>query len=260
MADDRYVESLAAVLKSLQAPTPEDEPVVVLRQAETDPTAITKSTQSAPPNKVTIKNAFRHPETHPLVLDLLLINKYGEEWLGWEPETIEFRVPQDFSVDRISDLNLSKINAMKTLHLVDTFWQRWEVFCWCAMPLNAVFPDFVYMQVPTVLQAMIAVDTANRVRSDMDWSTEVKEYLAVVHRHDGILVPQPPLAFVEVDAAGLPVDIGEVVERWSLIRSSRKAPDSSTPENEQLRRMLGAFLALEEKRQRLRQQLEVLRA
>jgi hypothetical protein len=259
MTDVYHVESLTALLKSLKAPTQEDEPSVVLRTHEVDPTAVTKAVDVAVPPKVTAKNVFRHPISHPLVLDLLLIDKYGEEWLGWESETIERRVPQDFSVDRISDLNMSKINAVKTLHLVDTFWQRWEVFTWCTMPLNAIFPDFQYMQVPTVLQSMLSVDIANRIRSEMEWSSEIKEYLAVVHRHDGILVPQPPLAFVEVDTSGLPLDIADVIARWPAVRVAKSAPRADTPEDEQLRRMLSLFLLLEEKRVQLRQQLEVLR-
>lgn len=259
MTDVHHVESLTALLQSLRASTQEDPPVV-LHEHETDPTAVTRTVDVAVPSRVTAKNVFRHPLSHPLVLDLLLIDKYGEEWLGWESETIEFRIPHDFAVDRISDLNMSKVNAMKTLHLVDSFWQRWEVFVWCTMPLNAIFPDFQYMQVPTVFQAMIAVDIANRVRSDMEWESEIKGYLSTVHLHDGILVPQSPLGFVEVDTSGLPVDVGDIVERWPSVRAARTSPKGETPEDEQLHRMLSAFLALEERRMQLRQQLEVLRA
>lgn len=209
--------------------------------------------------KINSKNVFRHPDAHPLVLDLLLIHKYGQEWLGWESETIELRVPKDFAVDRLSDLNLSKLQAMKTLHLVDSYWERWEIFVWCTMPLNGIFPDFEIMQVPTVAQCMISVDIANRIRSDVAWSDELKDYLSVVHRHDGVLFPQPPLAFVHVDTSSFAVDAPQVSQAWPRVRASRQAPREMTPEAEQLRRMLELYEFVEQHRAQLREQLQVLR-
>jgi hypothetical protein len=114
------------------------------------------------------------------------------------------------------------------------------------------------MQAPTIIQASIAVDAANRIRTDMQWSSEVSKFLSVLHLHDGILVPQPPLDFVVVDTEDLPVDVGAVKERWPLIRISKKLPTEETPEAEQLRRMLGIFEALDNSRAQLRQQLSVL--
>lgn len=257
---DFHVDSLSKLLRDLKAQKPKEAlPVpTVLVQTTHDSSAVTVVHDEKVPNTVNAKNIFRHPDAHPLVLDLLLIDKYKEEWLGWEHETLEHRIPRDFGVDRVSDLNVSKIQAMKTLHLVDSFWQRWEVFVWVAMPLNARFPDFHVMQVPTVFQCMVAVDIANRVRDDMEWDDEIKHYLEVVHRHDGILLPQSPLSFVEVDTAGLPVDMGDVIERWPRVRASRKAPTGETPEDEQLRRMLEIYEGIELKRAQLRQQLGVL--
>lgn len=209
--------------------------------------------------RINSKNVFRHPDAHPLVLDLLLIHKYGQEWLGWEPETLEIRIPKDFAVDRLSEMNLSKLQAMKTLHLVDAYWERWEIFVWCTMPLNGIFPDFQLMQVPTVAQCMMSVDIANRVRSDVEWSDELKDYLSVVHRHNGILVPQPPVAFVQVDTSLLPIDIQAVTQAWPSIRASKVPPKDMTAESEQLRRMAWLHEVLEQHRAQLREQLQVLR-
>jgi hypothetical protein len=209
---------------------------------------------------VTRKNVFRHPDAHPLVLDLLLIQRYGDAWLGWEYETLEKLIPTDFDVDRVSDLNMSKIQAMKTLHLVDTFWERWEVFAWCTMPLTSIFPDFSIMQVPSVLQCMLAVDIAKRVREDVEWSEELKVYLATVHLHDGIILAQAPLDFVHVDAADYAVDVKSVSDRWASVRASKEAPKGATPEDEQLRRMLTLYVTLSEHRKQLHKQLEVVRA
>ena len=210
--------------------------------------------------RVTSLNIFQHPDAHPVVLDMLLSQKYGSEWLVWEPETIELHVQRDFRCT-LSHLSLSKIQAMRTMHLVDAFWERWEVFIWCAMPISDIVPDFEIMQVPTVLQCMRAVDIANRVRTDVSWSDELKAYLAAVHRHDEVLVPQPPLDFVKLDMQGYPVNLDEVQDRWPVVRAKRSAPVGDTPEDEQLRRMLALHVLLDEEQDRLRVQLkEVLNA
>lgn len=213
-----------------------------------------KEAESGP----TTQNIWRHPDAHPVVLDYLLLQKYGVDWMNWEPETLETRVPQDFDTQTLSDLNLSKIQACKTLHFVDTFWERWEVFTWCAMPFNGAFPDFNVMQVPTVAQCAVAVDIARRLRTDVDYSLEVKTYLGVVHQHDGLLIPTEPLDFVKVDTNEVRMDVADIRHRWPKVMSSGSAPKEDTVEDEQLRRMLLVHHFLEESRTRLRQQLRLV--
>jgi hypothetical protein len=188
----------------------------------------------------------------------MLLQKYGHEWIEWEPETLELHVPQDFNTQVLSSLNLSKIQACKTLHLVDSFWQRWEVFTWCLMPFNGRFPDFDVMQVPTVAQCLVAVDIANRIREDVDFSLEVKTYLHEVYRHDGFLLSIPPLDFVMPETHEVNVNVEEIQKRWPLVRSSSLVPKGDTMEDEQLRRLQIAHQFLEESRTRLRHQLKLI--
>jgi len=254
-------KSLNEILRDLKPamppkPVEEDPTVVVLDDVEDDDVVPEGTTASV--SSVNARNLFRHPETNPLVLDLALIQRFGIEWFGWEPETIEFRILKEFNVDTVSDLALSKLNAIKTLHLVDSFWQRWEVFVWITMPLNDIFPDFEVMQVPTVFQCLNAVDIAGRVRDDMHFDEELEVYLRQVCLHDGILFPIPPLDWVDLDTSELPVDIEDVQTRWSGVRASRRSPTGDTPEDEQLRRSLMLFLLLEQQRAELRQQLRIL--
>jgi hypothetical protein len=208
--------------------------------------------------KVTKKNLFVHPDTHPVVLGLALLKKYGADWLGWESETIELRVPKDFQVKEISHLNLSKIQSVKTLHLVDSYWQRWEVFLWCTMPFNGLFPDFEVMQVPTVAQCLISVDTANRIRTDVAWSDEIKAFLSAVFQHDGIFCTVPPLDFVSIDEDNVVVDCADVKNRWPLVRQSGKAPTPNSIENAQLNMLLDAYKHLKEHQDVLRTQLPLV--
>jgi hypothetical protein len=126
------------------------------------------------------------------------------------------------------------------------------------MPFNKVFPDFAVMQVPTVAQCAVAVDIAHRLRSDVEYSLEVKTYLEAVHRHDGILVPSEPLDFVRVDTGDVNINVSDIERRWPTVRASGVAPKEATMEDEQLRRMLLVHEHLQESRTRLRQQLRLV--
>jgi hypothetical protein len=158
----------------------------------------------------------------------------------------------------ISDINMSKINAVKTLHLVDTFWERWEVFNWCTMALNGIFPDFEVMQVPTISQCLISCDIARRLRMDVDWSSEVKEFVSAVFRTDGVVCAFEPCDFISIDTEGLPVDCAEVATLWSKVRVTGEAPTDETIVAEQLRRLLFVYKELKESRLLLRSQLKLV--
>lgn len=253
-AEDKLAELLSSPPKTPPAgPDPTEE-------LETSTAAVPapEGSTSVKVGAVTSANLFQHPDAHPLVLDLCLIRKYGHEWYGWEAETVEHRIEQDFSARSVSDLCMSKIQACKALHLVDSYWQQWEVFGWVTMALSNVFPDFEVLQAPTVAQCMVSVDIANQVRDDVEWSSEIKAYLEAVHRHDGIFVPQPPLEFVHIDTEGLVVAPAEIAMLWPAVRTSDRMPTGDTVTAEQLRRMLACFHVLEEKRATLRHQLHLV--
>ena len=204
-------------------------------------------------------NLFQHPDAHPYVLDVALMRKYGTEWLTWEPSVLEDRILQDFQTQTISDLNIDKIQAVKTLHLVDTFWSEYLVFVPCAMALSGVHADFRVLQALTVPQAMIAVDIAAKLRSDLTYSLEVRTYLEVVYMHDGMLVPIAPLTeLVHLDVSRYDVDTKAIRDAWEAVRAEGKAPSGTTVKNVQLQRMLAAHEVLEENRKQLQDQLETL--
>lgn len=262
MSTEGIFEQVLSRAQRLPHDLVEEEPTTVIETTQGDeeenPTLHATVADITKTSNVSVGNIFRSPDAHPLVLDLMLLNKYKSDWLGWELETIVQRVQEDFKTPSIADINVEKLQACKTLHLVDDFWLRWEVFLHCCAPFNGAFADFQRMQVPTVAEAMVAVDIANRIRDDVAWSDEVKVYLSAVHQHDGILCPQPPLDFVSVNVVDLPVDCKEVRERWPEVRASGRAPEGDSVEDEQLRRLLGSWGYLEASRRRFRAQLEIL--
>jgi len=240
-----------------------DEPGVT--DAHPDPTERVETTEGDERGKLaealphpTSSNLFQHPDAHPIVLDLALLREYGPEWMLWEEETLEWRIPQDFRSQSVSDLNLDKIMAVKALHFVDTFWKQWEIFLWCAMPFNSVPTDFKIMQVPTAAECLVAVDVANRIREDVNWSDEVKAYIASVFQHDGIFCPVEPCDFVPIEPRGLIVDCTEVSKHWPEVRRTRKVDIKDGIIEEQLNRALIINDYLEESRDRLRGQTALL--
>lgn len=208
--------------------------------------------------KVTSINLFQQPEAHPVVLDLALLKKYGPEWMHWEAETLVWRIPQDFRTSGVSDLNLDKIQAAKALHFNDNFWLQWEVFNWCLQPFNNLYPNFEVMQVPSTAQLMVALNVASAIRSDVDWSQEVKDFMMVACRHDGIFYPPAPLEFLHVGTKNGFVDEDEIAKRWLEVRSSGVEPTQDTIIDEQLRRMLDVHNFLEASRARLQDQLPLV--
>jgi hypothetical protein len=246
------VESLGRLKPVLP---PGEEPDEGFETTEHDEGNAEKISQAMPPAAI---NLFQHPEVHPVVLDLSLLNKYEAEWLLWEPETLRWRIPQDFRTSEVSDLNMGKIQAMKTLHYNDTYWQRWEVFNCCTQPFNYVYVDFETLYPPSTAQMMVSIDTAQQVRSDVEWSEEVKEYMKTACRFDGIFCPPRPLDFVEVGTVHGLLDCGEVTRRWDSVRQSDQMPTEETPEAEQLRRNLDAHRFLEINRARLQAQLPMV--
>jgi hypothetical protein len=229
------------------------EVIEVVSEEESVPVEAVAANISA----VTKANFWHHPDTHPIALDLALLRHYGPQFLEWEAETLRRVVSEDFH-SSLSEVNLTKLQAVKALHLVDTFWEDWEVFLWCTMSLNGIFPDFSVLQAPTVSQCLMAVDTANHLRDDMPWSDEVKAFLEVSFRHDGLLVSLAPIDFIEIKRDPTLADFKSIEERWIKVRAARRAPTAETPADEQLRRLLAAFLHLEETRERLRHQLNLV--
>jgi len=247
--------SLLEALKAIGTKTPDSalSGPVTRASSEEHPTAT--AAVSPPPASVAASNIWRHPDAHPIALDMALVKKYGSDWLGWEAETWRVRIPADFKTQAVSELTISKLQACRALHLVDSFWQRWEVFIACLMPFNGEFPDFRIMPVPTVAQCLVACDTAAYIRTDVLWSEEMKAYFASVYHHDGIYLPLAPLDFVHLEVPAS-IDQNDLARRWTAAQASGKVPAEDDVMSEQVRRLFVAKGYLDESRARLQQQVK----
>ena len=255
-------ETFLETLKDVGAPHLPLEDAVTEHLESTPPvSAVTTTTVPLPLAAVTKQNIWGHPEAHPVVLQALLRGAFGDDWLEWEAETFAPRIAEEFLGVGLSALNLSKVQAVRTLLLSDAFWERWEIFLACCMPFNGEFPDFVMMQVPSVGQVLIACSTAGHVRTEAvpAWSEELKAYIKTVYEHDGLYQTLPPANFVTPDVPeGL--DIKAVRDRCDEVLRAGKPLPATTPVAVQLDRLLVAQHQLNENREQLMNQLGLFHA
>lgn len=221
------------------------------------------------PAPISGKNLFVHHDTHAVVYDVLLLKKYELDWFKWEYETLWHTIMQDFRVPSISDHAKSKIQAIRTLHINEWFWTKWEVFCWVCQALNNNIPDFQILQKPSVPQLFTAVDMASMVRDDEQFSAELQMFIAACMVDEGVVYAPEPVRFcqdeIENLLKSLKVEeilgtIGEVAAKWRVIigKPSNEVELQETPVDVQIARLLVArdYLAL--RRRQMKDQLRML--
>jgi hypothetical protein len=138
------------------------------------------------------KQAFTNRETHPLVLNLMLLKEFGSEYLGWEPETCWLEIRLSWNTT-ISEINKNKIQAIRTCHTTDAPYDRWEVFEKVAMGLVGLPPKFDMIQRPTPNRAALALEIMAQVKEVSKLSDEVYKYVAAVMLDHGLAYGPGPL-------------------------------------------------------------------
>lgn len=148
---------------------------------------------------VSIRNIFTHHDTHPVVMDFALLKAFGMQWLEWEPETIWSEIQRIFK-SQISEHARSKIHALRALRTSNMPWEKWQVFEKVIQALNNNIPRWAVMQAPTLEQLYVGIDIIDEMRS-VDFSDEVKAYIAAAVLHDDVTFVPPPLDFVQVEVS-----------------------------------------------------------
>ena len=159
-----------------------------------------KPAAATPPPETSLfspKNMFVHHDTHPLVLDIKLMDQYGTNWFEWEPETLWREIMEDFRAPSIGDHVKSKIQAVKTIHISDWCFTKWEVFCPIVQAVNNNIPDFEVLRKPTISQLFVAVDIMTFIRNDVQFSQEVQQFCAATLLDAGVIAAPVPIDFCQ---------------------------------------------------------------
>lgn len=213
------------------------------------------------------RNLFVHHDTHPIVLDIKLMDQYGTDWFEWEPETLWREIMDDFRTPSISDHVKSKIQAVKTVHISDWCFNKWDVFCLVTQALNNNIPDFEIMRKPTVSQLFVSVDIMTMIRGDVPFGDQVQQWCAAALLTEGVTYAPRPIAFCQdeiiqfVEDQGTPVDPGPVKEKYRVVTGlpSNEVVLEENPVDIQVAKLLVARDYLEMRREQMKHQLRVLR-
>lgn len=186
---------------------------------------------------ITSRNLWVHHDTHPVVYDVALLREYGADWFVWEPETLWKEICEDFHVPSISDHARTKIQAIKTLHINEWYWSKWEVFCWLTQALNNNIPDFQVMQKPSIAQLFNSVDIGTMVRDDEEFTPELQMFVAASMVEEGVFYSPAPVAFCQdeivqlLEARQLGTElIDQVQKRYREISQVSAAAWAASPE------------------------------
>lgn len=179
----------------------EDEPDTSTEDEDLEEETQPEGSGSGEGTPVRKRNVFTHHDSHPLLLDMLLLKKYGPIWLTWESETVWDMIAKDFK-QNVSASNASKIQAGKTCHLVETPWKAWEGFNPVCQSFNNNIPDFRSLQKPTPAQLILSVHLMNVVKKE-EFSLEVSKYIAACFLDAGIVYLPPPVDFAQKEAMRL---------------------------------------------------------
>jgi hypothetical protein len=219
------------------------------------------------PRPFSARNIFVHHDTHPIVLDIKLMDQYGTDWFEWEPETLWREIMDDFRAPSISDHVKGKIQAVKTIHITDWCFTKWEVFCPIIQALNNNIPDFEVIRRPTISQLFAGVDIMTMIRNDVEFSQEVQDFIGAAMIDAGVTCAPQPLAFcqdeiIEIQAElGRPIDPEPVKEKYKqmLLIPAEEAVLGENPIDVQVAKLIIArdYLAL--RRNQMKQQLRILK-
>lgn len=139
---------------------------------------------------------FSFHDAHPVALTLVLMEKFGADWMEWEPDTLKQEILTTFKATSISEHNWQKIQAVRTLVNTVGFWNEWHIFEKVIQALNNNVPRFDMTQRCTLAQLMAGVDIANTIRREK-YGEEPQKYIAACALDEGVIYLPPPLDFAQ---------------------------------------------------------------
>jgi len=177
---------------------------------------------------------FINPDIASSDLGELLNEKYGLEWLDWEPETKWQMFSKDFSTD-IHPIVKEKINATAALLLVDDFWMEWHIFEATVKALNSSITSFYMMEGCTPGEMAWAIEDAAKIRVEK-FSDEVISYVRANCLTAGYILLPAQLSFARGGSPRTELE-GKVHEAWTRMSSEKDFDIDEDPVGIQLARL-----------------------
>ncbi len=140
---------------------------------------------------LTSANIWRHQDAHPLILVLMLLDKYGNDCIEWHPDVLKMTLDKDKI--QVSNTAWSKILATRVVLASPSPWRQWNAFHWISLALNGVSPNFVFFEKPEIGFMVVAADVMKICDPARQTSDDVDKFVAAVFRDDGLVFAPPPL-------------------------------------------------------------------
>lgn len=147
---------------------------------------------AAAPNKDLI---WRSADAHPLALMLLLLDKYGQEYLWWHPDVLKLTLQRDGIA--ISETVWNRVLAGRVVLTSPSPWRQWEVFHWVCRALNGAAPNFVYLEKPELGHLVSGWEIMRAVDRSRPTASAVDKFVAASFQDDGQVWIPPPLDFAQ---------------------------------------------------------------
>jgi len=139
------------------------------------------------------REMWENPEADATVLNAMVLSKYGEEALDWDPLTIHMEIQDDFGVTPASEV-MDKICAMQIVMGTGDFFGRVDAF---RNVVNTIANGQPFFQTFTPLQAeeiAIAIATVGMNRDMLPFAPAVQELVRLSLKGDGYSEEQfPPI-------------------------------------------------------------------
>ena len=136
---------------------------------------------------------WENPEADATVLNAMVLSKYGEDALEWDPITIQMEIQDDFGVTPASEC-MDKICAMQIVMGTGDFFQRVDAF---RNIVNTIANGQPFFQTFTPLQAeeiALAIATVGMNRDMIPFAPAVQELVRLSLKGDGYSEEQfPPI-------------------------------------------------------------------
>lgn len=130
------------------------------------------------------REMWENPEADATVLNAMVLTKYGEEALDWDPVTIQMEIQDDFGVTPAAAA-MDKICAMQVVMGTGDFFGRVDAF---RNVVNTIANGDPFFQTFTPLQAeeiAVAVATVGMNRDMLPFAPSVQELVRLSLKGDG---------------------------------------------------------------------------
>lgn len=140
---------------------------------------------------------WQNPEASATVLNAMLISKYGEEALDWDPLTIRLEIQEDFKVSPADEV-MNKICAMQIVMTSADFFERIDTFINVCNTLSEGDPFFEVFTPLESEEIAFALATVAMNRDMLPFNPTIRRYVKEVLKADGFSEDDFPEIFSAV--------------------------------------------------------------